>query len=419
MKLSIIFAIVAILVSGLAFAQETPAKYSMIELEISQANAEQILKLGLPLDCSFCAPADAPDTLVFHVPLTEPDIALLDQCGISYRVIVEDVAAFYEQRALHEDEAKAEAARENAQTRMDYGTMGGHYKLEEILSTMDSLYNKHKGQKLISAKWSIGKSYEGRDIYAIKISDNVDVDESGEAQVLYTALIHAREPAGMMTVFYFMHYLLENYATDQRVKNIVDNCELYFIPCVNPDGYGYNQKSKPTGGGMWRKNRNGSGIDLNRNWGPYDLWNYPNNGSSTSPSSETYRGTAPFSEPETAAVSKFVSGKKIRTALNYHTYSNLLIYPWGHTGQMADPKFKTMAAEMTRINGYRYGTAQQLLYAVRGDSDSWFFKDAGVFAMTPEVGGGGDGFWPSKSRIFPLAQENLEANLLLAEYATK
>lgn len=72
---------------------------------------------------------------------------------------------------------------------------------------------------------------------------------------------------------------------------------------------------------------------------------------------------------------------------------------------------------MTRVNNYKVGTAEGLLYPVRGGTDDWFFYACGVFAMTPEVGGRNDGFWPAKSRIFQLAHENLEANLLLAEYA--
>ena len=142
----------------------------------------------------------------------------------------------------------------------------------------------------------------------VKISDNPDVDEA-EPEILYTALHHAREPQSMMQMIYFMYYLLENYNTNPSVQYIVNNRELYFIPVVNPDGYEYNRTTNPSGGGMWRKNRknNGSsyGVDLNRNYGPYTYWNAPNGGSSTDPSSDTYRGTAPFSEPETSKLKEF------------------------------------------------------------------------------------------------------------------
>lgn len=399
------------------FAQEGAAavQYSMVEISMPQESLEQIYSLGLALDESLRVQTQ--NNFIFTVPVTAAELSLLQQAGISYRVTIEDLSAYYANRAAAEDTQKLETLRQTFGTEMKYGTMGGFYKIEEAYQVMDALYQKYGNKNLITQKQSIGTSFEGRPIYMVKISDNADNNEA-EPQVLYTALTHAREPGGMMTVFYFMYYLLENYGTNQRVTSLVDNRELYFIPVVNPDGYAYNQKNSPTGGGMWRKNRNSKGsVDLNRNYGPYDLWNYPNNGSSTSSYSETYRGTAPFSEPETAAVRDFANAKNFRTALQYHTYSNLLIYPWGYKDSVAHATFRTMAIEMTKINGYRYGTAPELLYAVRGVSDDWFYQEKKTFSLTPEAGSGSDGFWPSQSRIFPLAQENLEANLLLAEYA--
>lgn len=419
-RLGILLVVFAMPMSSL-FGQASPAefeKYSMVRLEVTPANSAAVQEIGLPLDCSLCEPTDR-GTVLFTVAVTEFDRNLLERAGIAYSVVIEDAARHYEQRALAEDMVYAESVRQSIRTGMPYGTMGGHYKIEEIAGAMDRLFQQFQARNLITAKWSIGKSLEGRDIYAVKISDNASEDESGsEAQVLYTALTHAREPGGMMAVFFFMHHLLENYPNDSRVKNIVENCELFFVPCVNPDGYYYNQSKYPNGGGMHRMNRNPSGaVDLNRNFGPQNLWNYPNNGSSTYPGSQTYRGKAPFSEPETQVLRDFAASRKFRTCLNYHTYSNLLIYPWGYVDQVANPKFREMAVEMTRVNGYRHGTAPDLLYPVRGVSDDWFYQEIGVYSMTPEAGSGSDGFWPSQARIFPLAKENLDANLLLAEYA--
>ena len=195
----------------------------------------------------------------------------------------------------------------------------------------------------------------------VKISDNPDIDEQ-EPEILYTALIHAREPQSMMQMIYFMYYLLENYNTDPSVQYLVDNREMFFIPVLNPDGYEYNRSTNPSGGGMWRKNRKNNGgsygIDLNRNFGPYAYWNAPNGGSSTVPSSDTYRGTAPFSEPETANLRDFLATRYFKNALNYHTYSNLLIYPYGAL-EMETPDsatFREFARDMTAYNGYEYGT---------------------------------------------------------------
>ncbi|NUM35458.1 MAG: zinc carboxypeptidase [Candidatus Brocadiae bacterium] len=400
---------------GLLFVVQAEEKYSMVDIKVPYQDLEAFHQLCLPID--ECEREFFADYCRFSVALNQHDIDLLKNSRFPFIISIDNLQEHYVSRFNEEELKKAKDQLSLLQTEMQLGSMKGYYTLDETAKIMDSLYQKYGSKKLITAKKSIGKSFQGRDIYMFKISDNADLEESDkEPQVLYTSLTHAREPAGMMAIFYFVYHLLENYEKDSRVRSIVDNREIYFIPVVNPDGYLYNHNNG-SGGGMWRKNRNGSGVDLNRNFGPHELWNYPNSGSSTSPSSDTYRGSAAFSEKETQVVRDFVLSKNIKTALNYHTYSNLLIYPWGYKNEIAHPMFVTMAKEMTKINGYRYGTAQGLLYAVRGDSDSWFYKEAKTFAMTPEVGKSSDGFWPSSSRIFPLAQENLESNLLLAEYA--
>ncbi len=299
-----------------------------------------------------------------------------------------------------------------------YGSMGGYYTFNEVIAQLDSM--KLRFPNLITAKQVIGTTAENRPIYAVKISDNPDITEN-EPQVLYTALHHAREPQGMMTVIYYMYYLLENYATNPSVQYLVNNREIFFIPVVNPDGYEYNRTTNPSGGGMWRKNRRNSyGIDLNRNYGPFAYWNAPNGGSSTSTSSDTYRGTAPFSENETKAIQNFLLGKNIKTCLNYHTYSNLLIYPYGALSRETPDSliFREFANDMVRYNGYSPGTDMQTVgYSTRGNSDDFMYDGdttgtrGKIFAMTPEVGSSSDYFWPPQSRIFPLAIENLMPNI--------
>jgi hypothetical protein len=232
----------------------------------------------------------------------------------------------------------------------------------------------------------------------------------------------------MMQMVFYMYYLLENYGTDPEVTYLVDNREMFFIPFVNPDGYEYNRQINPNGGGMWRKNRrnNGGGIygvDLNRNYGPYEYWNAPNGGSSTDPSSNTYRGTAPFSELETSTIRDFLASRNLKNTLNYHTYGNLLIYPYGALEHETPDSLilREFASDMTVYNGYVYGTDQQTVnYSTRGNSDDYFYdgdtlaNGGKIFAMTPEVGSSSDGFWPSQSRIIPLAEENLFPNLYYA-----
>ncbi len=192
---------------------------------------------------------------------------------------------------------------------------------------------------IISQKVSIGQSLEGREIWMVRLSDNPNIEED-EPEVLYTGLHHAREPMSYMNLFFYMNYLCENYDSDVEIRNIIDNRELYFVPVVNPDGLVYNESIAPDGGGLQRKNGLEScadnnndnlwdGVDLNRNYGYY--WGYDDEGSSPDGCSQTYRGSGPFSEPETYAIKNFVEQHDFKIALNYHSYSNLLIYPFGYS----------------------------------------------------------------------------------------
>ena len=135
-----------------------------------------------------------------------------------------------------------------------YGSWSGFYTYAEVQEQLDAM--KLSYPNLITTKENIGSTQEGRTIWAVKISDNPDDSELGEPEVLYTALTHAREPEGMMTLMYYMWWLLENYGTDQEATYLVNNRQMWFIPVVNPDGYYYNQQQSypgvPSVG--WRKN---------------------------------------------------------------------------------------------------------------------------------------------------------------------
>lgn len=357
-----------------------------------------------------------------------PDVEFNRLTLLPYQVtvLIDDWYKEYAARPQMTDADKqnsiAESKRLHNVEGLGYGSMGGYYTMNEVYQRLDSMRLLYPN--LITAKYIIGYSVENRPIYAVKISDNPDQNEP-EPEVLYTGLTHAREPAGMTAVMYYMYYLLENYATNPSVKYLVDNRQIYFVLVVNPDGYEYNRTTNPSGGGMWRKNRKNNGgsygIDLNRNFGPYAYWDGPLGGSSTDPSSDTYRGTAPFSEPETQVLRDFVYGKRIKTALNYHTYSNLLVYPYGALARNTPDStvFLEFAQDMTAWNGYEYGRADELLYPVRGGADDFMYdgdtvNNGKIIAMTPECGSSSDGFWPPQNRIFPIAIENLQPNIYLS-----
>lgn len=347
----------------------------------------------------------------FTISVTAEERARLEALGIGYTVVHEDLSAFYRQRA--EAVLGAKAAE----------TMGGFRTLSEIEAYLDTLAADYP--TICSDKFSIGLSLQGRDQWVVKISDNVDVDEA-EPEVFYNSLIHAREPAGAASVLAFMDYLLQGYGSDPAITDVVDNRELYFLVVTNPDGYYYNELTDPGGGGNWRKNRrdNGDGtfgVDLNRNYGTF--WGYDDNGSSPNTNDATYRGTEPFSEPETQNLRDFVISRDFVIVNNVHTYSNLVLWPWGYeTGQYTHREafYKILGDSLTQYNNYT-PTVAWGLYPANGAADDWFWGDTlskpRVITFTTEIGTSTDGFWPSPARIPDLTQENIFPNFFLAQIA--
>ena len=300
---------------------------------------------------------------------------------------------------------------------------GPYYTYAEATAELDSIHSHYPD--LTTEKISIGVTWEGRDIWAMKVSDNPDIDED-EPTLLLTGVHHAREPIGCTITIEFAKYLLSHYGNDPVVTWLVDNRQLWIVPIVNPDGYVYNQ----WGDGYWRKNKrdnndngvfdpNYDGVDLNRNYGY--MWGYDNNGSSPDPSSQVYRGPSPFSEPETQAVRELCDSARPEIAINYHSYSNYILYPWGYqTSYTPDQQaFVAMAQIMSESNGYTYGTPWELLYIVNGDSDDWMYGEQTekpkIFTFTAEVG---EDFWqPDTSIILQQIQENLPMNLYVLKAA--
>lgn len=275
----------------------------------------------------------------------------------------------------------------------------------------------------------IGRAYGPtfRNVTAIKISDNVATDED-EPEVLYMGNHHARELMSVEIPLKFAQYLLDNYGTDATVTNYVDTREIYFIPVVNPDGLAYVQANH-TGpsNNWWRKNRrnNGNGtfgVDLNRNYG-YQ-WGYDNIGSSGNTSSATYRGPSAFSEPETQALRDFCEEREFTCWLSYHSYGELLLYPWGYISAFTpDQKvFAAFGAALATGTNYAVGNpALGTIYLTNGDSDDYAYGEImaknKIFGFTPEVNSNAQGgFAPAESMIQPTFDLLLNMNLTLLEY---
>ncbi|OGU67880.1 MAG: hypothetical protein A2W30_02685 [Ignavibacteria bacterium RBG_16_36_9] len=359
----------------------------------------------------------------FDALLDSFQIDKLKKSGYLYEIIIDDVTKDYLERTKDSRE-KIKLNKPCKGLGFGFGSMGGFYTLDEVIAQLDTMRLLYPN--LITEKDSIGSAIEGRPIWAVKISDNPEINEE-EPEVFYNSLTHAREPAGMMTVVYFMYYLLENYGVDPEVTYLVNNREFYFVPVINPDGYVYNQQISPNGGGMWRKNvRSDStglfGVDMNRNYSY--MWGYDNIGSSPFKLAEDYRGTTAFSEPETQVIRKFCINHNFLICNNYHTYGNVTLLPWGYNDTHTPDSsiFNNLIEVATSFNQHLNGLAlppgHVLNYTTNGDANDWMYGDTSeknkIFAILPEVGNENDGFWPVPERIFPIAEENLYANLIYA-----
>jgi murein tripeptide amidase MpaA len=273
----------------------------------------------------------------------------------------------------------------------------------------------------IAKVYDIGDSWEMRDIWAIKISDNV-AQEEDEPEILFIGCHHAREWISVEVPFYLAKYLVENYDTDPLIRSYVDNGEIWIVPMLNPDGHQYSIDVDR----LWRKNRrnNGGGsygVDLNRNYSY--MWGGP--GSSSDPWSDIYRGPAPFSEPETRAIRDLALSHEFRAIMTYHSYGQLILYPWGYTynpppdEELLSNLSHEMANLIYEVHGEVYTPMQSSsLYETSGTTDDWAYGELGAFGFTIELRPIGFPYFfiLPEDEIMPTWEENKPAALYLINW---
>lgn len=299
-----------------------------------------------------------------------------------------------------------------------------YHNYAEMNAEIDSLVARFPG---LAHKFTIGRSLEGREIVGIRIGAHA---EDGLKPTALPAFVlmgghHAREHLSMEIPLLIAKHMLE--ARDGTTLQLLESRDIFIIPMVNPDGAEFDIS---TGNyKMWRKNRNSNngdrcaGVDLNRNYG----YRWGTGGSSNQPCNDTFMGPAAFSEPETRAVKAFVeSHPNIKMLLTLHSFSELILYPWGHSYDgVQNPAhkaaFEKMAGTMAAWNRY---TPQQSsdLYITSGDTVDWAYGALGIFAFTfelsPSGGGfGGAGFYPGPNAIATTFQANLRPILYLMDLA--
>ena len=271
----------------------------------------------------------------------------------------------------------------------------GFHTYAEVLSAVKAAALAHPG---IVKRFSIGKSYQGREIWAAKVSDNVATDES-EPEVLFDGLHHGDEHMSQEMTLAILKWLTAGYGSDTRITRLVNSREIWIVFGLNPDGATYDIAGRVYH--HWRKNRQPTpgtsaiGTDLNRN---YDYRWGCCGGSSSSPTSSRYRGPARFSAPETRAFRNFVNSRviggrqQIRTAISFHTTGRLVMWPYGYTkvdvpsdmSATDHQTFVAMGKAMAASNGYRPQQASDL-YISSGTSRDWLYGRHRVFSFTFEL----------------------------------
>lgn len=300
---------------------------------------------------------------------------------------------------------------------------GAYHNYAELRAELEGLAAQYSN--LIKLE-PIGMSVNGRDILAVRINPEAGSlsDQSGKPGIIYMGGHHAREHLSMEIPLLLVRYLVENYGTDAEVTRLVDTRDIFIIPMVNPDGAEYDIESGSYR--SWRKNRareNSScaGTDLNRNYA--FMWG--TGGSSRNECSDVFMGAQPFSEPETMAIKNFVEyHSNLSILLSFHTYSELILYPWGHKyDSIENPRdlqtHEVLANTMAEWNGY---TPQQAsdLYIASGDTTDWSYGSLGIISFTFELSPsrfGRGGFYPGAGAIPTTFRANLRPILYLMDLA--
>ncbi len=417
----------------ISFSQNVQEKYSRAKINYNQIeDLSRLESLGIPVDHGIHKKG------YFVISeFSASEIEKARNAGYQVDILIDDAKEYFlQQNSLNKTPVKNSSCSgdgEDYQTPANFnlGSMGGYLTYQEMLDELDQM--KVLYPNLITTKANISNfltegqpdnsttpSIGSNGIKWVKISDNPNDSSEGEPQILYSAIHHAREPASLSQLIFYMWYLLENYDSNPEIKSIVDNTELYFVPVVNPDGYLYNEKTDPNGGGYWRKNRkNGYGVDPNRNY-DYYINGDPNNnvwggeGTSTDPNSEVYAGTGPFSEVENQAMKWFVENHNFVMAFNNHTYGDLLLFPYGFTDNFPTPEndlYETISSELVSKNGFN-NMISSGLYPAAGDSDDFMYGTVGthnkIYAFTAEIG---SSFWPPSNQIENICKSMMYLNL--------
>jgi hypothetical protein len=385
---SVVSAFVAAWACGSALGQTSVVR-------VTPRDARDVMLMGQLSDDCWSHAAGERGAMDWRV--SRETLTVLDAAGLAYEMVVADV----------EGAAAAERARLEGpfEPRAFFDEFRRYEELSAFVSAMVA------GRPEIARREPVGLSLEGREIFAVRATSPANGGFEGRKPVIFlNSLQHAREWASVMATVYAMNRFVTEWAEGSADADVLDAYEVVLVPIVNPDGYVYAWDRDR----FWRKNRRpnagGSfGVDLNRNWS-YQ-WGR-DEGSSGSATSQTYRGTGPFSEPEAAAVSAYAGSLGPRVVLYWdvHTYGRYILWPWGWTSEptAAEGLFQAwgngMSDAMRGSNArYRVGQSYQTLYPTSGAARDYMYGSADSLSWTIELTTGG--FVVPPSEIVPTGDE--------------
>ncbi len=317
-----------------------------------------------------------------------------------------------------------------------YAELDGYRDYDELLIELQQIENSYPDIcKLYDIGDSWGKLYSdngisnydnyNHEIWALKLSDNVEIEED-EPCIYYLAEHHSREPISLEVAMTVLEHILDNYGTDPTITENVNNQQIWFVPLVNPNGHKIVTDEQNV---WWRKNifdnnENNiidvtgnyaqDGVDPNRNYG----WEW--GGASNDWTSETYQGNSAFSELETQAVEDLLDSHHFVAGISYHSYSELVLYPFGYAdGVMAPDQaaLEELATDMAvTIPAQGGGTytpkAAWELYSCTGTTDDYSYGTHGIFSYTFELA---TEFIPPAGQVAGICADNIEAAMIMLD----
>jgi hypothetical protein len=287
-----------------------------------------------------------------------------------------------------------------------------YHTYEEMISEIEQIEMNHSS---IVKVHNLTTTFEGRTVWALKISDNPEINDTSEPDVLLTAGQKANSLISVEIALYLLNHLTNNYGEDSAVTELVNDREIWIIPMLNPDGHSY------IGNGTedWEKNRREVeddvyGVNLNTNYG--FEWGLDNH-SSDDTDSPYYHGSSPFSEAETEAVKSLVESPETNFvfSLSFSSFGENITYPWGYTNTSTphDDLLHEIASDMAMYSGYNVLQSGEQ-YINHGNMDDWLYNESGILPFTVLVGNENI---PEDSEIENIALKNVPACLYLFDIA--